>query len=98
MVQITERATSALRDILTATDAAPEAGVRLTPDGRGSLGMVVDAPQDGDEIIRIEQTPVLIVDGAVASQLTDMVVDYQAVQDDHQTPGGFVLRPLQDQT
>jgi Fe-S cluster assembly iron-binding protein IscA len=93
MVRVTEQATTALRELLTANHAPPEDGVRLTPNGEGSLGMVVDAPHAGDEVIRHNETPVLIVDAAVAGQLTEMVVDYESVEDDHQTPGGFVLRP-----
>src|SRR4051794_33919111 len=97
MVRITERATVALQDLLMANDAAPDVGVRLTPDGRDSLGMVIDEPHKGDEVIRNEQTPVLIVDTVVANHLTDMVIDYPTVEDDHQTPGGFVLRSPEEQ-
>ncbi len=96
MVRITPRSTTALEDLLTANHAPPEAGVRLVPNGKGSLGMVVDAPHEDDEVIRHNETPVLIVDSAVADHLADMMVDYQSAEDDHQTPGGFVLRPQQD--
>jgi hypothetical protein len=56
------------------------------------MGMVIEPPQAGDEVISQHETPLLIVDGAVASSLTDMVVDYRDVTDDHQSAGGFVLR------
>ena len=98
MVRVTEQATTALQELLEANDAPPEAGVRLTPSGAGNIGMVIDEPHTGDEVVRRDEKPVLIVDGAVVEPLTDMVVDYQSTSDDHQTPGGFVLREPQEET
>jgi hypothetical protein len=80
--------------LLAENGAPPEAGVRLTPSAGGNMGMSIEEPHDGDELInRDDETPLLIVDAAVAPGLTDMVVDYRDVADDHQTPGGFLLRP-----
>jgi hypothetical protein len=50
-----------------------------------------------DEVVRRDEKPVLIVDGAVVEPLTDMVVDYELSEDDRQTPGGFVLRGPQEE-
>jgi len=55
--------------------------------------MTLDAPHPGDEVIPDEQTPLLIIDPAVADRLADMEIDYQTKDDDHQTAGGFVLQP-----
>ena len=93
MVRVTERAASALHELLADYAAPPEAGVRLSPGAGGSIGMEIETPHEGDEVIEQEQTPLLIVDGAVAPGLTDMVVDYSDGGDDHQTSGGFLLRP-----
>jgi len=57
------------------------------------MGMMIQEPQDGDEVISRHEAPLLIVDGAVAPGLREMVVDFRDVRDDHQTPGGFMLRP-----
>ncbi len=92
MVRVTEQAASALQELLTEYAAPPEAGVRLSPNAGGNLDMNIEAPHAGDEIISDQETPLLIVDGTVAPNLTDMVVDYSNVSDDHQTTGGFVLR------
>ena len=94
MVRVTERATTALQQLLDTNDAPAAAGVRLTPTDRGDLGMTIDEPHPGDEIIRRDQTPVLIVDSVVADRVADLEVDYQSPDDDHQTPGGFILQPL----
>jgi Fe-S cluster assembly iron-binding protein IscA len=94
MVRVTERAATALQELLTTTAAPPDAGVRLTPNTNGGLAMTVDAPHAGDEVVLRgeDEAPVLIVDSAVVDDLQEVEVDYQSVGDDHQTPGGFVLR------
>jgi Fe-S cluster assembly iron-binding protein IscA len=98
MVRVTDRAVTALQDILTDRHAPPEAGIRLTPDGSGGLGMTVDAPVDGDEVIERDESCVLIVDGAIKKRMGEMVVDYQSAEPESGQTGErqFVLRPPQD--
>jgi Fe-S cluster assembly iron-binding protein IscA len=98
MVRVTNQAATALEELLADNAAPPDAGVRLTPGAGGNLGMTIDSPHDGDEVINRDESPLLIVDGGVAPGLTDMVVDFRDAADDHQNPGGFVLRtPLADE-
>jgi hypothetical protein len=99
MVRVTERAATALQELLTTTSAPPDSGVRLTPDSSGELAMIVDAPHAGDEVVLRgeDEAPVLIVDRAVVEDLQEVEVDYQSVGDDHQTAGGFVLRASNNQ-
>jgi Fe-S cluster assembly iron-binding protein IscA len=98
MIRVTERAATALHELLEINAAPPESGVRIAPNASGDLGMTVDAPHAGDEVILRGESaaPVLIVDGTLAEDLEQMVVDYESVEDDHQTPGGFVLRAADD--
>jgi len=94
MVRVTEQAASALEELLAENGAPLEAAVRLTPEAGGTMGMIIQEPQDGDEVISRNEAPLLIVDGAVAPGLSEMVVDVRGAGDDHhQTPGGFMLRP-----
>jgi Fe-S cluster assembly iron-binding protein IscA len=93
MVQVTEQAASAIQELLAEYAAPPQAGVRLTPSAGGNIGIVIAEPEPGDEVLTRDETPLLIVDGAVAPGLTDMVVDFKDVTDDHQQSGGFLLRP-----
>jgi Fe-S cluster assembly iron-binding protein IscA len=99
MVQVTERAATALQELLATNEAPPDSGVRLAPNASGNFSISVDAPHAGDEVVRREgdPAPMLIVDSAVVEDLVAMVVDYESAEDDHQTPGGFVLRTLDDQ-
>ncbi len=93
MVRVTEQAASALQDLLTENAAPPQAGVRLAPNDGGNMGIGIEEPHDGDEIISRGQTPLLIVDHAVAPRLRDMVMDVKDDTDDHQSAAGFFLRP-----
>ena len=93
MVRVTEQAASALQELLADNAAPPECGVRLTPSAGGNVGMMIEPPHEGDEVIVRDDVPLLIVDSAVAPGLTDMVVDYEDGADDHQAAGGFLLRP-----
>jgi Fe-S cluster assembly iron-binding protein IscA len=95
MVTVTERAATALQQVLEDNHAPPGQGVRLAADATGHLGMTIDAPRDGDDVVYAAEEPVLMVAGPVAGQLEDMVLDYQASDDDSQTSAGFVLRPDQ---
>jgi Fe-S cluster assembly iron-binding protein IscA len=94
MVRVTERAATALQELLATNEAPPDAGVRIAPDTKGDLGMIVDSPHAGDAVVLRgeDAAPVLIVDSAVVEDLEEMVVDYESAEDDHQTPSGFVLR------
>lgn len=93
MVQVTEQAAYALQELLAEYAAPPEAGVRLTPSAGGNIGIVIGEPEPGDEVVTRDESPLLIVDGAVAPGLSDMVVDFEDVSGDHQQAGGFLLRP-----
>lgn len=92
MVQVTERAANALQELLIAEGAPPEAAIRLQDDGQGRLGMSVDAPQPGDEVVSRDDIPVLVVDGGVSERLADKVVDYQAPDGSQVRSGqGFMI-------
>ena len=92
MVRVTEEAATALQELLVENEAPPDAGVRLTPTAAGNMGMVIDSPHEGDEVIRRDEAPVLIVEEALAPRVADMVVDFESTAQSGQTPGGFVLR------
>ena len=86
MVQITERASAELRRLLTDNFARPQQGVRLRLNQAGDLAMTIDVPHSGDSIIRRDNLPVLIVDGRLAAQLAQRVLDFPAP-----SGGGFTL-------
>src|SRR5438445_5196516 len=88
MVQITEGASAELRRLLTDHLARQQQGVRLRLNQAGGLAMTIDVPHAGDSIIRRDNLPVLIVDGQLATRLSQRVLDFpvQTV-----ARGGFTL-------
>ena len=86
MVQITERAGTELRRLLTDNFARPQQGVRLRLDQAGDLAMTIDVPHSGDSIIRRDNLPVLIVDARLATRLAQRVLDFPST-----SKGGFTL-------
>jgi Fe-S cluster assembly iron-binding protein IscA len=96
MVAVTERAATKLQDLLAAQEAEPDEAIRLTPSPNGGIGMSIDTAHDGDEVVEGSEAAVLIVDSTIAPRLTDMVVDYESTEDDHQSAGGFVLRQREE--
>ena len=94
MVRVTDQAANAMQELLADNAAPPEAGIRLSPSTGGNLGMGIDTPHDGDEVITRDEAPLLIVDADVAPGMTDMVVDFRDTSENGQTPGGFLLRPI----
>jgi hypothetical protein len=89
MVQITERASSELRRLLTDHFARPHQGVRLRLNEAGGLAMTIDVPHAGDSIIRRDNLPVLIVDPRLTVRLAERILDFPAGSGGG---GGFTLR------
>jgi Fe-S cluster assembly iron-binding protein IscA len=87
-MQITERASTELRRLLTDHLARPQQGVRLRLNDAGSLAMTIDIPHSGDSVIRRDNVPVLIVDGRIAVRLARRVLDFRTAAG---APRGFTL-------
>ena len=77
MVQLTERAHTELRRLLTEHFARPQQGVRLRLNQDGGLAMTIDVPHAGDSVIRRDNVPVLIVDARLSSSLAQRVLDFR---------------------
>jgi|SwirhisoilCB2_FD_contig_81_1368820_length_423_multi_15_in_0_out_0_1 hypothetical protein len=83
MINVTAPAKDVLQDVLT--DATKRAGVNddqmglrlaLTSDsGQPQLGLVLDAPKEGDQIIEYEGKNVLMVSEPVAAQFDGVTLD-----------------------
>lgn len=93
MVRVTEQAVIAIQGLLAENAAPSEAGIRLSPSTSGNLAMGIDTPHPGDEVITRDETPLLIVDSSVTTEMSDMVVDFRSGSDNGQSSSGFVLRP-----
>jgi hypothetical protein len=92
MINVTERAATVLQDLLTTNDAPPGQGVKLVPDSQGNLGMTIASPDEGDQVVRRDEAPLLIVDASIAQQLDRTELDVQEIPGEESAQ--FTLRPL----
>ncbi len=92
MVRVTEQAATAIQDLLADNAAPPDAGIRLSANAGGNVGMGIDTPRPGDEVITRDETPLLIMDSSLSAKITDMVIDVRDGSENGQSAGGFVLR------
>jgi Fe-S cluster assembly iron-binding protein IscA len=99
MLNVTERAADQLEEVRSANEASPDQGVRLTPDERGGIGMTVDAPHDGDEVIHRGDEPLVIVDSRITEFLDgaelDCELDVDAQLNGRPGPHFMLRRPEQ---
>jgi Fe-S cluster assembly iron-binding protein IscA len=93
MISVTERAATALEDLLADNDAPAGQGLRLVPGGTGTIGMTIDAPTDSDEVIRHDDAPLLIVDGSLAYVLDGATIDCATTMVEGQPTTTFRLEP-----
>lgn len=77
MIDVTERAKQELKKILTSNVDHPEAVLRLTTGNQGQLGLSVDVPASGDNVVEHEGTKVLLVDEGLASSLAGVTLDVE---------------------
>lgn len=95
MITLTERAASALEALLAESNAEAGQGVKLFPKGGDEIGMTIDAPGDGDEVIRRADAPLLIVDQALTRPLDGAQFDCEDPLNG-QAPTRFALRRQAD--
>ncbi len=93
MISVTERAASELQALLEANGALPDQGEKLVPAGTGTLGVTIDLPAEGDEVILRDDSPLLIVDGSIAPLLDGQELD---IQPDEGGAPQFILSGLSD--
>ena len=93
MITVTERAAATLQHALAANDIPAGLGVKLLPRGPGSIGLAIAAPRPGDEIVRYEQTPVLIVDRQLTAALAGTELDCTESEVDGHARIEYTIRP-----
>jgi Fe-S cluster assembly iron-binding protein IscA len=96
MITVTERAASALEALLVDGNAEPGQGVKLVPKGTDDIGLTIEAPNEGDEVIRQADAPLLIVDRALTQPLDGAQFDCVDAPVNGQTPTRFALRRQAD--
>ncbi len=75
MVTVTERAKEVLRALLIDNSKDPEEGIRLVFSPSGQIGLTLDKPREGDQIVESEGSKVLLVAPETAIALPGAVID-----------------------
>ena len=91
MVQLTERAAIELQSIKDANDLEPTEGIKLFPDGN-TVDVTVGRVGKGDEVIRHNHGPLLIVDARLVESLREMTLDCTEVESDGRFEWHFSLQ------
>jgi len=92
MVLVTPAAAGELRALLKHSRATGAQALRLIPDGRDGIGMMVSVPEDGDEVVEDGVGPVLIIAAPLVGPLNGLVFDWVTVEIDGEARRGFTLR------
>ncbi len=81
MVTVTDAAIEELIRVASVTRLGPQQYLRLaTPplwQGAGDFGIVTDGERTNDYVVRHEDRPVLLIDEALAEQLSKSVFDFK---------------------
>jgi hypothetical protein len=89
VIQVTEGARGGLKEILSASHAPDDQGVKLVPADTGGIGMTIGSANDGDLVFDGGRKPLLIVDSAIVRHLDGAVIDLK--RGDGEEPQ-FVIR------
>jgi Fe-S cluster assembly iron-binding protein IscA len=93
MITITDRAAAALQDLLVTNNAPPGFGVKLAPGNTAdAIGMMIGEPNEGDDVIRRGDDPLLIVDGRIVDELDGAEIDCETHVVDGEPRPDFTLR------
>ncbi|MGH7268735.1 MAG: hypothetical protein ACREMB_28290 [Candidatus Rokuibacteriota bacterium] len=75
MVVVTDRAKQHLKAAVLPQIDQPGVTVRLAPTGPDTLGLVPDQEKEGEQAVEHDGTTVLLIEGQLAEQLGDAVID-----------------------
>jgi Fe-S cluster assembly iron-binding protein IscA len=75
MLNVTERAVDMLARTLEETEAEDEQGFRIVRTAPGELGLTIDEVREGDQVVRQEARPVLLVESWISDALDGATLD-----------------------
>ena len=77
MVNVTERAKQALKKILTSNVDLSQGRLRLMDRGQGKLGLGIDIEMPGDEIVKYDDSTVLVIERELLANLKGVTLDVE---------------------
>ena len=82
MVSVTERAKEVLSEILIASGAGQDEGLRLMPRPDGIFVLTLDAELPGDQVVEYEGLKVLLIGIEYLRMLDGKTIDCQGSEDE----------------
>ena len=77
MINITERAKQALKQMLAANMDLSQGRLRLMDRGQGKLGLGFDIEMPGDKLVKYGGSTVLVIEGGLAANLKGVTLDVE---------------------
>ena len=77
MLTVTESAKAELKRVSSQDLDQPEAVLRLVTDEMGQLSLVADVEKESDQVIKHEETTLLVVDEQLSTALEGVGIDCQ---------------------
>ena len=77
MLTVTESAKAELKKVSSQVQDQPDTVLRLVGDDSGQLGLVADFEKESDQVIKHEETTVLVVDEQLSAALEGVGIDCQ---------------------
>jgi len=77
MLTVTESARAELKRVSSQVQDQPDSVLRLVGDELGQLSLVADVEKEGDQVIKHEETTVLVIDEQLSAALEGVGVDCQ---------------------
>lgn len=74
MLNVTDAAIEQLTEMLDQADVDAAQGIRLIED-QGEVGLRVDAPQEGDQVVSTGERPVLLIEPRLSAALDGATLD-----------------------
>lgn len=93
MITLTERAAAGLEQMLLVNNAEPGQAVKLVPREPDRIGLMIDTPNEGDEVIGPGDAPLLIVDSSLRDDLDGSELDCETTVVEGEQVSEFKLRP-----
>ena len=77
MINVTERARQALKKLLTTHVDLPQGRLRLMYRGQGKWGVGIDIETPGDELVKYDDSTVLVIEQGLAANLRGVTLDVE---------------------
>jgi hypothetical protein len=75
MISVTEKATAALNDTLNANLKGKSSKLLRLVSSEAGFGLNLDEEREGDQVVKHEDRPVLVIESSVAESFDGAVVD-----------------------